>query len=75
MIARQQTTNLGQQPRLLRSCRDTCVHANAVSTPPLPVMHHAPNPHPPDTSLHAPFSQQSYRQSPISRANRQIQSP
>jgi len=75
MIARQETTNPGQQPRLLQGRCDTCVNATAVSTTVLPMMHNATHSDSPDTSLRASFSQQSYRESPTPRANRQIQSP
>jgi hypothetical protein len=50
MIARRETTNLGQQPHLLQGRCDTCVHAADVSTTTLPTMHSAPiltRPYPP----------------------------
>jgi hypothetical protein len=75
MIAKRETTNLGQQSRLLRGRCDTCVPASAVSPTALPTMHNAPHSDLPYISLRAPFSEQSYRQSPIPRANRRIQSP
>ena len=75
MIARRETTSLGQHPRLLHGRCDTCVHAVVVSTTTLPTMHPAPHSDSSCTFLRAPFTQQSYPQSPISRTNRQIQSP
>ena len=75
MIASQQTMNLGQQPRLSQGRCNTCVHAAALSTTTVPTIHRAPHSDSPYTSLRVPFTQQSYPQSPISRTNRQIQSP
>ena len=75
MIARRETTNLGQQPQLLLGRCDTCVHAAAVSTTTLPTTHRAPHSDSSYTLLRASFTQQSYPQSPISRTNRLIQSP
>ena len=75
MIARRETTNLGQQPHLLQGRCDTCVHTATVSTTTLPTMHRTPHSDSSCTFLRTPFTQQSYPQSQISRTNRQIQSP
>ena len=71
MITRQKTRNLGQHSRLLRNRRDTCVYATAVSVATLRMTHIGPHFGPPDASLHY----KSHRQSAISQADRQIQSP